>query len=296
MISKVLENTFINLGIEAGNYMANNISEIIDKNKMIPFDDKTKLYYSKINDVFNKLVLSSFDENYFFYGCSFKVFINEIEAKKKEYINLALGKTEKVYYDKAWKLVSDIHGILLSENPIFYNTLITHTTRFNNRILKGNEDKFKAYYFLSKENKIVIERNFDEIFRYLRSKPDNIAKSSYLIEKREIDLDLWNKDCHNLFHYLYENFVWSSKETMQSVNSNKELPYGIIKRLTDIYHYLRESLEGSRYEFRGTKDKYKSYIKSEFNIMIANNFEKTGKFIQHINTMKDFTESFEKLH
>jgi len=258
MNAKLLEKTFIDLGTEAGDYIITVISEMIDKNQLIPFNDETQAFSSKINDVFSKLITSSFEENYFFYGCNFKVFIDRIEAKKEEHINLALGKTEKVYYENALKSIDAIFGILLSENPLFYKTLITHTTKFHNGILKGNEDKFKAYYFLNKENKKVIERNFDEIYRHIRSKIDILKNTSNLIRDNQgksinYNPSLWNENCFKFFEYLIKNYYTKKK-----------------RELTDIWHFLKRDLNEEEFWFYATQKQYSSFIKSHLNIELKN--------------------------
>lgn len=74
----------------------------------------------------------------------------------------------------------------------------------------------------------------------------------------EHDPNLWNKDCYELFKYLFENYYQPKSKPRQ---------------LTNIWFYLKEHYP-SKYILLATKDDYKSFIHANYPEVKITNFDK----------------------
>jgi len=310
MNCKDLEKEFISLGEEAGNFLLSIMHSFNRKNNVYsheigdldwnPFNELPNGLLLKINNTFLKLIEMSHNEDYYFRGCSYEVFIKTIEIKKKNYVNPVLGKTEQCYYEKIIKNISEIDNLIRPPKP-FYT--LEH-------ILKKYPSENWVYSFLNNSNIEILKRNYNEVFKYLKYKIETLENLNYTINdtastkkttptitKPKINLRLWNEDCYNLLFHLYEMYCWGEKTVIFKVNRKADLPHGFIKKITNIYNYFNGSFkkqEDSKYQFRASKKEFIKFIKNEFNLNIEkNNFEKSGNWIEQLDIMKEYTESFE---
>jgi hypothetical protein len=88
--------------------------------------------------------------------------------------------------------------------------------------------------------------------------------------------NLWSSECYKLFKYLFDNYF-----------DNKTK-----RQLTNIWFYLNE-YDQVKYNFKATKDKYKDFIKKNYNIKITN-FEKAQvKYHTEYGTMNEHRINYE---
>ena len=72
--------------------------------------------------------------------------------------------------------------------------------------------------------------------------------------------NLWNRECYELFKYLYDNYYKDTK-----------------RQLTNIWFYLKEN-DAKKYTFNATKDIYKDFIFKNYSIEITNQDKAVAKY------------------
>ena len=103
------------------------------------------------------------------------------------------------------------------------------------------------------------------------NKPDEVKNSH-----PKHDPNLWNNDCFELFKYLYDCYFKTTN-----------------RQLTNIWFYLKEN-GSKKYILKATKDQYKVFIFSNYQIKITNFDKAQAKWVdKECNTINDHRINFE---
>lgn len=107
-----------------------------------------------------------------------------------------------------------------------------------------------------------------------------LRKAEELIQHPKFNPNLWNGKAYELFKYLFENYYKGRKK----------------RELTNIWFFLNE-YEPENYVLKATKDEYKTFIKTGYNINLKNFDKAIDKYqFKEFPTMNDHRKDFEDLN
>lgn len=179
------------------------------------------------------------------------------DLKKKKYIELLKKKLLRQFnygYNKA----ENNRGFLKASNPNYFLKVLNET---NKSLFRFNVDKKNDH--------------LNELIAFGIDEFDSPVKKT---KKKTLDINLnyWNENCFNLFHYLADNYYQGEK-----------------RQLTNLWYYLKNHLQDDKYYFKMTKPVYKEYILNEFNEKLTNFDKSIFKFDNEIKTLEAMKRRFE---
>lgn len=223
--------------------------EIIKKNNFIIEDlehgnsnvENLQIEYSGIEDLINSCKEFVYNQNQ---ELSFRYF-----KKLKEKISILINE-QNILARELQKLGSDRNYEL--ENV--FDDLYFDTSDFSNadKVSNNKEQSDKFNNFVDS-----VTTGFNQSLSETQIQPIVIETLSQSIIENEHpphDPNLWNVRCYELFRYLYDNYYDSGKTK---------------RSLTNIWFYLKEKVS-EKYILSATKDTYKNFIKTNYNVSITN--------------------------
>lgn len=144
--------------------------------------------------------------------------------------------------------------------PLNYYKIEDNTIQYNRTTFKNGKIDFDYRDLISELSSF--QNIMHELFEEIKSKEQTTAPPQQLekvkktevketVEHPEFDPNLWNKDCFELFKYLYECYYKTTK-----------------RQLTNIWFYLKEN-SSIKYNFKATKKEYIAFI-FKYHIEIKN--------------------------
>jgi hypothetical protein len=244
----------------------NNIIQKI-KEKTIKFDifewnDTDTIWHNHISDI-RKLKKNFTSSD-----------VQLIIKQKEKYLQFR-KRTNEVYFCKNFFTYLD--RTLKELFDYFNESNINEFESFESKPLKLNNMNDLIQVLKSKVDFGELEYNDNEIKIDKKPLQKEIEKPDKVKNKHpKHEPNLWSSECYKLFKYLFDNYF-----------DNKTK-----RQLTNIWFYLNE-YDQVKYNFKATKDKYKDFIKKNYNIKITN-FEKAQvKYHTEYGTMNEHRINYE---
>lgn len=223
--------------------------EIIKKNNFIIEDlehgnssvENLQIEYSGIEDLINSCKEFVYNQNQ---ELNFRYF-NKLKEKISVLINeqnILAGELQKLGSDRNYELEN------IFDDLYFDTSDFSNVDKVSNN--KEQSDKFNNFVdsVTTGLNQSLSETQIQPIVI------ETLSQSIVESEHPPHDPNLWNVRCYELFRYLYDNYYDNGKTK---------------RSLTNIWFYLKEKVS-EKYILSATKDTYKNFIKTNYNVSITN--------------------------
>lgn len=166
------------------------------------------------------------------------------------------------------------------------------------------KNEFYSFKISSYEDKYTLDEKKElerlKLAEIEAKEPDfDILKKRYLTYLNEVEIptktidtkinfdpNQFNEDGAKLFNYLVENYI------------KTETTRGLQKRFTNVWHFMKnDNYKNNIYKFYFTKDKYKAYVFTKFNLQITNTDKSENKYNEvDLVQLKNHVLNFEDLY
>lgn len=199
--------------------------------------------------------------------------LREVEETNPPKNNDRLVKNDNDYFNSL-----PLNYYKIEDNIIQYNRI-----EFANKIDYDHWDLIRVFS--------TFQNIMHELFEIIKSKEtttappqqneivntDEVKKSEAkeIVKHPEFDTNLWNKDCFDLFKYIYDHYYKKSK-----------------RELTNIWFYLKDHTNDT-FVLKATKDEYIEFIFENYHIKITNFDKAENKWNEkELPTLKDHNIDF----